>query len=182
MAPPASGHARVTSSPAPLPAAELSLGEVARRVRAERAQRRPQRAAVAPPRVRVQQPVRNAPRVTRQAPPATLPAPAHSRPQQQECVPSENAICVRRGDSLWKLAREHLGAGARWTELWQANPEISDPDLILPGQSLRTPAQMQAPPAGGPVVAALQAPCTVPVQAFSPWDPFWTAPAATSLL
>ena len=49
-------------------------------------------------------------------------------------------VKVRRGDSLWKLARRHYGNGAKWTRILKANRRrISDPDLILPGWRLRLP-------------------------------------------
>lgn len=49
-------------------------------------------------------------------------------------------IKVRRGDSLWKLARRHYGNGAMWTRILKANRKrISNPDLILPGWRLRVP-------------------------------------------
>jgi hypothetical protein len=44
---------------------------------------------------------------------------------------------VRRGDSLWKLAREHLGRGVRWGELLRANPWIRDPDRLRIGAQIR---------------------------------------------
>lgn len=46
-------------------------------------------------------------------------------------------IRVERGDSLWKLAEQHLGSGLRWRELAALNPEISNPDLIYVGQVIR---------------------------------------------
>lgn len=49
---------------------------------------------------------------------------------------------VQKGDSLWKIAREQLGSGYRWTELYQANKAaIQDPDLIYVGQTLQIPDQ-----------------------------------------
>ena len=49
---------------------------------------------------------------------------------------------VAAGDSLWKIAREHLGSGARWGEIYAANRDIvSDPSLIYIGQVLDIPAQ-----------------------------------------
>jgi LysM repeat protein len=54
-------------------------------------------------------------------------------------VPSQ--IVVNRGDSLWKIARKYLGEGRLWIALWTANPEVQNPDLIHPGQTLRFPAQ-----------------------------------------
>jgi nucleoid-associated protein YgaU len=50
------------------------------------------------------------------------------------------AILIRPGDSLWKLARRHLGSGSRWSELLASNPTISDPAHIQPGTLLVVPA------------------------------------------
>ncbi len=47
---------------------------------------------------------------------------------------------VKKGDSLWKIAANTLGNGARHPEIFEANKEvIRDPDLIFPGQKLRVP-------------------------------------------
>ena len=47
---------------------------------------------------------------------------------------------VQRGDSLWKIAREQLGSGYRWNELYEANRDtVRDPDLIYAGQTLHIP-------------------------------------------
>jgi nucleoid-associated protein YgaU len=54
-----------------------------------------------------------------------------------------STVRVQRGDSLWKLAEEHLGNGARWHELAQLNPEISDPNVIHAGDSIRLASQSQ---------------------------------------
>ena len=47
------------------------------------------------------------------------------------------AITVRRGDSLWKLARVYLGHGALWRTLLKANPQIRNPDRLKIGMELR---------------------------------------------
>ena len=53
-----------------------------------------------------------------------------------------------RGDSLWKLARIHLGSGLRWSEIFALNEGIvqsdgralTDPNLILIGWVLELPS------------------------------------------
>lgn len=57
--------------------------------------------------------------------------------------PAEGATyVVAAGDSLWKIAREHLGSGARWGEIYAANQDVvSDPSLIYIGQILTIPAR-----------------------------------------
>jgi nucleoid-associated protein YgaU len=54
--------------------------------------------------------------------------------------PSSNQIRIQPGDSLWKLARRHLGSGSRWNDLLAANPAISDPLHLQPGAVLVVPA------------------------------------------
>lgn len=47
---------------------------------------------------------------------------------------------VRRGDSLWQIARRQYGDGRQWTRIYAANRKrIRNPDLILPGWRLRLP-------------------------------------------
>jgi nucleoid-associated protein YgaU len=63
---------------------------------------------------------------------------------------SGSTIRVQPGDSLWKLARVHLGKGSRWNELLASNPTISDPSRLLPGYQLIVPttnlrARVQSP-------------------------------------
>lgn len=49
---------------------------------------------------------------------------------------------VVKGDTLWKIAEKHLGKGARYPEVFEANrPMLSDPDKIYPGQVLRIPPE-----------------------------------------
>ena len=38
---------------------------------------------------------------------------------------------VQKGDSLWKIAKEQLGSGFKWTEIYEANrASVQDPDRI----------------------------------------------------
>lgn len=47
---------------------------------------------------------------------------------------------IEKGDTLWAIASKHLGKGARYPEIFEANKEvIKDPDLIYPGQQIRIP-------------------------------------------
>lgn len=65
---------------------------------------------------------------------------------------------VVRGDTLWSIATNHLGAGARWPEIHQANRDtIRDPNLIYPGMSLRIPVSSPDSEvmAGGPLDPAV---------------------------
>ena len=45
---------------------------------------------------------------------------------------------VQKGENLWKIAEKHLGNGADYMKIFEANkPMLKDPDLIYPGQVLR---------------------------------------------
>jgi nucleoid-associated protein YgaU len=47
---------------------------------------------------------------------------------------------VKPGDTLSKIAREHLGDANAYTEIFNANrDQLSDPDKIKPGQVLKIP-------------------------------------------
>ena len=49
-------------------------------------------------------------------------------------------VKVRRGDSLWKLAKRHYGDGRKWTRILKANRKrVGDPNLIRPGRRLYLP-------------------------------------------
>jgi len=48
-------------------------------------------------------------------------------------------IIVHSGDTLWKLAETHLGHGAAWTCIAQANPTLTNPQIIFAGQELLLP-------------------------------------------
>ena len=63
-------------------------------------------------------------------------------------TPHASAVVVHRGDSLWSIARRHLGPDATdaevataWPHWYAANRAVigPDPDLLLPGQVLHAP-------------------------------------------
>lgn len=43
---------------------------------------------------------------------------------------------VKKGDTLWGIASQYLNEPWRWKSIWQANPDIKNPDLIYPGDVL----------------------------------------------
>ena len=52
---------------------------------------------------------------------------------------------VQKGDTLWDLSGGYLNNPLLWPKIWRLNPEISNPDLILPGQIVRIPGLDTAP-------------------------------------
>ena len=53
---------------------------------------------------------------------------------------AEQTYTVNKGDTLSKIAKEFYGSANRWHEIFDANrDQISNPDLIKPGQVLKIP-------------------------------------------
>ncbi len=60
----------------------------------------------------------------------------------QDSAPEATTHTVEKGDTLWAISSKHLGNGARYEEIFEANrPMLSHPDKIYPGQVLRIPAK-----------------------------------------
>jgi len=123
----------------------FSLGAYARTLRQNKTRLEQENAAV-------KQPV---PRITNETLAEILPSSAEikrseenqkaeSQPAQSHAAaidPGRPLIRTSRGDSLWRLARIHLGDGRLWPVLWESNPEIRNPQRLVVGQLLRLPVQ-----------------------------------------
>ena len=47
---------------------------------------------------------------------------------------------VKEGESLWKIAKQELGSGARWNEIYDANRDVlSSPEALHTGLKLKIP-------------------------------------------
>lgn len=56
-----------------------------------------------------------------------------------------SSVIIRRGDSLWRVARRSYGAGIRFTTIFEANrDQVRNPHLIYPGQVLKVPEEARA--------------------------------------
>jgi hypothetical protein len=87
---------------------------------------------------------------------------------------SEGSYVVRKGDTLWGIARERLQDPFRWPMIWERNPFIADPNLIFPGDSLLLPGVV-------PAEAAAAAPPPVEAGALAP-APAGAAPSSGPVL
>ncbi|MDF1605883.1 LysM peptidoglycan-binding domain-containing protein [Nocardioides sp. YIM 152315] len=80
---------------------------------------------------------------------------APARPGLDKHEPHLERYTVKRGDSLWRIAEQRLGDGARYVELVELNETILDgrPGFLLPGTVLRVPATAppDTEPTDGPV-------------------------------
>ncbi|KIP80455.1 MULTISPECIES: LysM peptidoglycan-binding domain-containing protein [unclassified Stenotrophomonas] len=49
---------------------------------------------------------------------------------------------VEKGDTLSKIAKQHLGDANAWNRIFEANrDQLDDPDRIQPGQVLKLPSK-----------------------------------------
>lgn len=68
---------------------------------------------------------------------STAPAPQAA----SAAAPADRQYTVAAGDSLSAIAKREYGDASKWHAIYDANREqISNPDLIHPGQKLRLPA------------------------------------------
>lgn len=71
----------------------------------------------------------------------TVQAAEESGTERQGEPENAGSYTVVSGDSLWKIAKQLLGNGNRWQELYDLNRDkISNPNLIHPGQVLTIPS------------------------------------------
>lgn len=59
---------------------------------------------------------------------------AHGQVQLKEGFPQQYTVVS--GDTLWGISGKFLREPWQWPQLWQANPQIENPNLIYPGDTL----------------------------------------------
>ena len=71
---------------------------------------------------------------------ATSATPTQTQPQPSTQKQTQVTYTVKSGDTLSKIAREFLGDANAYMEIFNANrDQLSDPNLIKPGQVLKIP-------------------------------------------
>lgn len=65
---------------------------------------------------------------------------AAAKPAAPAPAPAAKTYTVKAGDTLSKIAKEHLGNANAYMKIFDANKDqLTDPDKIKPGQVLRIP-------------------------------------------
>lgn len=77
---------------------------------------------------------------------AQAPAPGAGVPSQAPAGPgSEGPYVVKKGDTLWGIAKSLFNDPFLWPRIWERNPFITDPNRIYPGDTLAMPGREPAP-------------------------------------
>ena len=84
------------------------------------------------------------------------------------CPVFASSYTVARGDCLWQIAKDLLGSGSRWTEIYEANRDtVKNPSMIQTGQDLVIP-DGEAAPQTNPAIPTESDPPNVPENAKEP--------------
>jgi nucleoid-associated protein YgaU len=66
-----------------------------------------------------------------------------SRAEPLNVTAGDQVVVIQPGNNLWLIATRVYGSGFRYTVIYRANKsQISDPDLIYPGQVFKLPTQV----------------------------------------
>jgi len=78
---------------------------------------------------------------------------ADGPPPAQPTAPGETYV-VKKGDTLWGIAKGLLSDPVLWPRIWEQNPFITDPNRIFPGDTLAVPGSQAVPTEPAPVATA----------------------------
>uniref|UniRef100_UPI0037525A55 LysM peptidoglycan-binding domain-containing protein n=1 Tax=Actinomadura sp. SCN-SB TaxID=3373092 RepID=UPI0037525A55 len=82
------------------------------------------------------------------APARGVPTETDAEPEQEE-LPSWRSRTIKRGDTLWDIARRYYGSGKHYPKIFKASrhldqpndlPRLTHPDRLVPGQHIRIPS------------------------------------------
>lgn len=85
----------------------------------------------------------------KQEKPAEKPKEPEKTEKKEEKPPEakSNTYSVGKGDTLWRIAKEKLGSGDRWREIYELNKNVlTDPNRIFPGMVLKLPGASESKP------------------------------------
>ena len=69
-------------------------------------------------------------------------APTAKDAASETALRTKDVYTVKRGDTLWAIAKRYFGSGLRYPTIFQDNREIiTDPDLIHPQQEVKVPPE-----------------------------------------
>lgn len=77
--------------------------------------------------------------------PAATPAPSPGPESAPAAQRPEGDYVVKKGDTLWGIAKDLLNDPFLWPRIWDRNPFITNPNLIFPGDTLGLPGREIAP-------------------------------------
>ena len=86
---------------------------------------------------------------------------------------------VVKGDTLWDISARFLTKPWLWPEIWQANPQVQNPHLIYPGDTLSLvyvngQPRITSAPAPGPQIRYGEPIDTIPLSEIEDWLKFMT--------
>ena len=75
---------------------------------------------------------------------AAAPRAQQPQSQQSQSAPAPTTYTVKSGDTLSKIAKEYLGDANAYMDIFNANrDQLTDPDMIKPGQVLKIPQHVR---------------------------------------
>jgi len=66
-------------------------------------------------------------------------------------ISASEEYIIKKGDTLWDISGSILNDNFLWPKIWQANPQIKNPDLIYPGDRIIIPTKEELRRLGLPV-------------------------------
>ena len=83
-----------------------------------------------------------------------------------------SSYVVQKGDTLWDISARFLSKPWLWPEIWQANPQVKNPHLIYPGDTLSlvyVNGEARVEVEDAPQVRTGPSVDTVPLSEIEPW-------------